>query len=329
MSGLKGYVKILSFPNQYEEAKKIASIIRNLVDKKGIPENEIIILLRSNHNGNFSKPIIKELLAHDLTLNQENDDISLFEQDNGRYLLSLLKFLKNPQHDLAIRTILELTTGLGSATFNSIYELARVKNIRFHKAVELIMSGEIKDIVNYNKLITTLNSINELKNKLKDENIETVLELLKKFIPDYDEEFDNRLKTLIELNDIKNIDDLIEYSNDLLNPSLETPNENINGIRIMSMHQAKGLTAEAVFIVAAEDEYIPGRGDIDEERRLFYVSLTRAKHYLFISYCNDRLHKQSHTGFLEKKTTKRNLTRFLRDLPSVKPINGLKYKFDE
>ncbi len=330
MSGLKGYVKILSFPNQYLEAKKIAQTIRKLVDNKGISENEIIILLRSNHNGNFSRPIINELIAQNLNLNQETNDLSIFEQNNGRYFLALLKFFKNPQHDLAVRTILELTKGLGSSTFKSIYDHARVKNIRFHKVVELILSGEIKDVANYTKLVATLKTIFDLKEKIKkEEDLQTVLELIKELIPDYNDEFNEHLQNLIETKEITNIDELIEFTDDLLSPSIETPDENINGIRIMSMHQAKGLTAEAVFIVAAEDEYIPGRGDIDEERRLFYVSLTRAKHYLFISFCNNRLDVQSHSGYLKEPTTKRNLTRFLRDLPTVKPTNGIDYEFDK
>ena len=60
------------------------------------------------------------------------------------------------------------------------------------------------------------------------------------------------------------------------------------GFRIMTMHQAKGLSADAVFVVAAEDEYIPGRaaGDaLGDEGRLLYVSATRARHYLYFTHC--------------------------------------------
>lgn len=329
MSGLKGDVKVLRFANQYDEAKKIAETIRKLVDEKSIPESEVIILLRSDHNGNFSKPIIDQLVSYGLALNQENDNLSVFEQASGRYFLSLLKFLKNPKHDLAIRTILELTKGLGGTTFNSVYEQAKARKIRFHKAVELIFSGEITEVPNANKLNETLKAIYGLRDKLKEEeNIETALEILKDFIPDFTGEFYSHVKALTETKSLKNIDELIEYANELLSPATETPDENVNGIRIMSMHQAKGLTAKATFIVAAEEEYTPGRGDVDEERRLFYVSITRAKHYLFISFCNDRLHNQAHSGFLNEPTTKRNFTRFLRDLPTVKPLDGVKYELE-
>jgi DNA helicase-2/ATP-dependent DNA helicase PcrA len=97
-------------------------------------------------------------------------------------------------------------------------------------------------------------------------------------------------------------------------------------VNILTMHRAKGLTAEAVIILAAEDEYIPGRaqGDAeDDERRLLYVSLTRAKHHLYITYCDRRTGHQRHTGRTSGNTA-RSFTRFLRDGP-LTPIDGLAF----
>lgn len=92
------------------------------------------------------------------------------------------------------------------------------------------------------------------------------------------------------------------------------------------MHKAKGLTASAVIIVAAEDEYIPGKqsGDqIGDERRLLYVSLSRARHLLVITYCVRRLGQQMRTG-RTSGDPRRTLTRFLRDAP-IKPLDGMEF----
>ena len=92
------------------------------------------------------------------------------------------------------------------------------------------------------------------------------------------------------------------------------------------MHRAKGLTAKAVIVAAAEDQYIPGRAgteEIDDERRLLYVSLTRAKHYLFITYCDQRTGQQSHTG-RDSGSIYRSLSQFLNDCPYT-PKNGREY----
>ena len=82
----------------------------------------------------------------------------------------------------------------------------------------------------------------------------------------------------------------------------------------MTMHKAKGLSADVVFIVGAEKQFIPGKNivEADDERRLFYVSLTRARHSLFITHCKERIREQRYTGS-ESGKTKRNLTPFLRD----------------
>ncbi|GAF98067.1 unnamed protein product, partial [marine sediment metagenome] len=93
-----------------------------------------------------------------------------------------------------------------------------------------------------------------------------------------------------------------------------------------TMHKAKGLTAKGVIIVGAEDEYIPGtrKGEPDDdERRLLYVSLSRAKHYLAITYCNRRTGNQRWTGRTSGQQ-RRKLTRFLVDC-SIDPIDGMKY----
>lgn len=86
---------------------------------------------------------------------------------------------------------------------------------------------------------------------------------------------------------------------------------------MLTMHRAKGLSADVVFIVGAEKQIIPGRnvGEKEgDERRLLYVSLTRAKHKLFITYCQKRTKKsrQAYTGSDSGKM-KRDLTPFLQD----------------
>ena len=103
--------------------------------------------------------------------------------------------------------------------------------------------------------------------------------------------------------------------------AIETANEGIeqeideSKVNILTMHRAKGLTAEVVIVAATEDQYIPGRAsgeEMGDERRLLYVSLTRAKHHLFITYCDRRTGQQRHSGS-QSGRVRRSLTRFLTD----------------
>jgi DNA helicase-2/ATP-dependent DNA helicase PcrA len=90
------------------------------------------------------------------------------------------------------------------------------------------------------------------------------------------------------------------------------------------MHKAKGLTADIVFVVGAEDEHIPGRQigeeQVGDERRLLYVSLTRAKHHMYITFCQNRIGQQAQLGS-NGGNPRRHLTRFLVDAP-IRPKVG-------
>ena len=93
-------------------------------------------------------------------------------------------------------------------------------------------------------------------------------------------------------------------------------------VNIMTMHRAKGLDADVVFIVGAEEQFIPGRNKgkrEGDERRLFYVSITRARHSLFITCCKERINEQKYLG-CDSGNTKRELTPFLKNY-KLKPVD--------
>jgi DNA helicase-2/ATP-dependent DNA helicase PcrA len=97
-------------------------------------------------------------------------------------------------------------------------------------------------------------------------------------------------------------------------------------ITIMTMHQAKGLEADAVIVMAAEKEFLPGakRGrEADDERRLLYVSLSRARDYLFVTYSCSRTGRQRHSGS-NAGESERHLTDYLSGGP-IRPQPGESY----
>ena len=107
--------------------------------------------------------------------------------------------------------------------------------------------------------------------------------------------------------------------------NLTSEQERADGaVNLLTMHKAKGLSARAVIIMACEDEYLPGRqqgvGKEGDERRLLYVSLTRARERLFMTYAQKRTGPQQHTG-RDSGKQKRKLTRYLRNSP-LHPESG-------
>lgn len=98
------------------------------------------------------------------------------------------------------------------------------------------------------------------------------------------------------------------------NPS-DNPAETAN-IKLLTLHSAKGLEFDTVFIAGVEEGLLPGTEDLEEERRLLYVGMTRAKERLYISYARERL--------IEGYTKERTLSRFLMDLKAPKPQSPVK-----
>lgn len=327
ITGFKGETNLLRFNNQEEEAAKIAEIIDDMITKKVTTENEIIILMRTDFHNIFSNVIKSALQARGVAINSKKGLYNIFESNVGRFFLSIIKLIANKNNDLALRNILLLTKGVGTVTTNEIYNRARSTKNRFHSIISGIVDGVITDIKNYKLVKDKISQIYSLADNIKDSD-DTLEEIIGNIlsISDIDTtEFEKDLSELISDLELEDLSELTSAITDLFGPS-EPLDENADGVRIMSMHQAKGLTADIVFIIAAEDEYIPGRGEVDEERRLFYVSLTRARHQLFITYCKNRTGQQQHSGFLNEPTQKRNLTRYLKNLPSIKPTDGNSFK---
>jgi DNA helicase-2/ATP-dependent DNA helicase PcrA len=152
-----------------------------------------------------------------------------------------------------------------------------------------------------------------------------------------------RRQTEEEIDRRKNVEELLISINDFVknNPdaSIQDYLEGVSlrsdiddwsneKVSLMTLHNAKGLEFETVFITGLEDGIIPHyrsreEGRYEEERRLLYVSLTRAMHYLFITYCNNRIGRQRYTGFSRiHDNRRRNLSRFIRELPTLSPENG-------
>lgn len=319
-----GEVHLLNFSNQNDEAEKVSELVNFYVNEKKIESKEIIILLRTDRNSTFSAIIKEKLIGKGIVVNESAAQLEQLSEKYGRKYVSVIKYIIDKTSDLAIRTIFELTKGLGPSTYDAIFEISAREDLRFHQVVEKIVTGEIANVRNKDLIISTLNSIKELEEKIKPLSITESVDRILEFIGDAPEDFKGWLLQEITKNEIEDIDSFVQYIDDILGP-IEQPDAEVDGLRIMTMHKAKGLSAKVVFVIGCEEEYMPGKGSIEEERRLLYVSVTRARNSLFLTYCNDRVGFQSFRGFLKQPTSKRNLTRFLSDIPSLKSEEGIKF----
>ena len=334
----KGVVKIIRFRNQYDEAIGVASICMHLLneEKYGLNEKkyepkDILILMRSDKNKAFSSVIRNALEAQNIPVALKSEGTPL-DDNEGRIFLSLLRLLVNDKDSLSLKTLLMLRdNSIGIESHSKIYDLARDNDKTFSmiayetmKEPELIprlgmrIANEMQNIQNillkYQEYFATLNNSSDQENLLK-----ALGDLAKDIINDNKkrEEMLQFLQQIVVETDSNDLPILLRP----LSSSMEDKEQELNPekVNIITMHKAKGLEAKAVIIIAAEDEYIPGTESEDDERRLLYVSLSRAQHFLLITYCDNRTGPQKWSGRTSGKTP-RTLSRFLRDAP-IKPIS--------
>jgi DNA helicase II / ATP-dependent DNA helicase PcrA len=312
-----GEVLIVGFKDQNHEAEIIAKKIKSLIAKDVKPD-QITILLRSDRNGSLSKPIIEALKKQSVDVSLTTDS-ELESNNEYRIVLSVIRLLVDQSDCLAWRTLFQVdkTNGLGDECIKNIWNYAQSKGIRFSVALQKIAESPSELQKFGQKIAKFVSEINAAIVELKaiQNPIEAITATVDKFMSEGEikEQVKKYFVGILESQEKADLESLIK----IVSTSSEYIEQETkeNAVNILTMHQAKGLSFDVCFIVGAEDEYIPGRNTGDkegDERRLLYVSMTRARHKLFISYCNKRIGQQRHSGS-NSGTEKRTLTRFLRD----------------
>jgi DNA helicase-2/ATP-dependent DNA helicase PcrA len=322
-----GEVQLLWFNNQNQEAKAIARICKNLVETQNYNPKDILILLRTDRNGVFSETLRQSLEAKGIPVAPRTEHNVPLDYAEGRELLSYLRLIANHDDHLAWRTLLKVRRNfIGPDTISAVYDWALRKGITFTAALEEMRKAPDQLPRLGNRLYAELTAINNLVSqfsaKLREggDLIETLRELANQVIPNKEkrEEILACFQEIVETSEEQNLVELLSA----LSASMEDKEQDIDHekVNILTMHKAKGLTADVVFLIGAEDEHIPGtqlgEDKLGDERRLLYVSLTRARHKLFITRCKKRIGNQMYTGRNSGKPD-RELCRFLRDIPII------------
>lgn len=331
----EGSVHLLRFDDQLQEATGIALICARLIGE-GYEPDEIIVLVRSDHQGRYSEVLADAFEAQGLAYNVRVDAGTILDEREGRLVLSLIRLSVNPSDDLAWRTIFQYCgrgNQIGNVTISAIEDHAKANGLRFHASCaqiqddpSLILRGsyvkrEMEDILSLIEGLSELETPDpevfeseEEEDQVREQLLDEVSTICAEVIPDQVIREQVRLHISVVAVQSRSIDHLS------LLAALTSPEDTLDQeldegkINILSMHRAKGLSAKAVFIIAAESQLIPGDAvgdEFDDERRLLYVSLTRAKEFLCISFCNERSDRQRYSGS-EPGIARRTLTPFLR-----------------
>ena len=326
-----GEVRLCSFTNQDDEARQIAAKCAELV-AEGIPHNEILLLLRSDRNGAFSKPLRQALEGQGLPVHVDVGGDSVFETTAGRQFLSLIRLAVYRRDSLAWRTLIKLDRNqFGKDALKRVVSAAEGELTTFSDVLFRNLEADLFPRSFCNRLreyvngvlhdVDVISTALDTQSEPGDDGVQHLIVALDRLeVPERvekEEDFARARQELSRLAQKSGASDLELLLRDAT--TVKSDEERVvdpSTINILTMHKAKGLEADTVFIVAAEDQYIPGRvesqAELDDARRLLYVSLTRARQRLYITYCARRGGSQLHTGSTAG-TPKRTLTRFLRD----------------
>lgn len=250
---------------------------------------------------------------------------AVLDEPEPRQLVCLLRLLRDRSDGLAWRELLSLRPNrVGESALMAVYVLADDRGKRYAPTLQAV--AEDPDVLphrNRQRAADDIRNINELLDEhdgLLDEPAEAGIETLLDLVEFEDEEDRTEVVGLLlgltvegeEEPTLGGIELALHSSRGRMDEAERTGDR--DRVQIMTMHSAKGLTADAVIVAACEDELIPGvtedRRELDDQRRLLYVSLTRARHYLLVTYARRRPGRQTH---LVNAPVDRTYTSFLRD----------------
>lgn len=309
-------IEVFVAPNEKDEAEAVAARVAK-VHAQGVPLNEIAILYRSN---SLSRSIELALLKQRFQYKdnwitgipfQVYGGTEFYERSEVKDILAYLKVILNPlDHESLLRIINLPRRGIGEKALDKMTALSRKNKIPlweiFKKAEEHELSEKAKS-----NLKCFLEIMDEASNRFKSGNLsETLQWLLEKINFKKAIEEDVKSDKMREFKQ-ENVESFIEALTDyekkgsslrdfVSNMALEVQHDEWAGekskeakVNLMTFHSAKGLEFEACFLVGIEDHIIPHEkslkeNGIEEERRLMYVAITRAKTYLTLSMAKER-----------------------------------------
>ncbi len=296
-------VKLLHSLDESMEAKAIAHEIQKLLDEGADPD-EIAVLYRINAlSRSLEEGFTKEGVGFKLI-----GGMRFYERAEIKDLISYLRVLSNPHDDFSlVRIINKPKRGIGKASIEKLRKAAFDAQTSLYGYIEQSIKGELPTVVS--KKVST--ALTELVGDIQvlQEEISTTLG---NFITLFEERIklkDHYVGMVDGYDRILNIDEFYGYFRDAVikNPdltldeflndiSLQSDQDQIeeNAITIMSIHAAKGLEFEHLFVIGLEEEFFPLLGEgsnMEEERRLGYVAITRAKSDLTLCYVDSRFYK--------------------------------------
>ena len=304
------------FERDKEEVYAISSKVLDLI--KDIQYKDIAILVRAGYQTRiFEEIFISQSIPYRIV-----GGFKFYDRKEIKDSIAYLKLVKNPADFLAFERIINVPRrGIGNVTMNKILNEIKGQKVNILDVCEDLCIREIIKGKTAENILQFINDIREWHKQLSEkDHITLTREILydsgyiDSLIDEKTDESKSALENINEfirgLAEFQSLSEFLEYVSLATD---KTDSINNNSVNIMTIHSAKGLEFDTVFLPGWEEGIFPSpksvdeRNGLEEERRLAYVAITRAKKKLFISYSKIRF------DYNELRTTQPS--RFIKELP--------------
>ncbi|MCD7954357.1 MAG: UvrD-helicase domain-containing protein [Lachnospiraceae bacterium] len=325
-NGVGAQVHFRQFENAFNEAEYVAERISTMLCQGTASCRDFAVLYRTNAQSRmFEEKFLMANIPYRIV-----GAVNFYARKEIKDILAYLKTIDNADDDLAVRRIINVPRrGIGATTIVRVQEYAQQEDISFYRA--LSETAQIPDIGRgRTKLEDFVRMIQTFRSKAEEYSVRMLIEDILEvtgYRKDLELEGGEEAKERLE-----NIDELLNkaaaYYESAAAPSLsgfleevalvadiDDVSESAEQVLMMTIHSAKGLEFPVVFLVGMEDGVFPGYlsinsddpMDLEEERRLCYVAITRAKNELFLTASRSRM--------LHGEVRYNHVSRFVEDIP--------------
>ena len=291
--------RVYSADNEYDEASFIVEQISRLKREENYKYSDFAVLYRMNTQSRA----IEDILRREAIPYKMVGGLKFYERKEIKDIISYLRLAQNPADNLSlIRIINEPKRGIGKTSLDQVEALANHHEISMYEVIKDANLYGLNRV--YLKSREFVDLIEDAKSKKDDMKVSEFIQyMLKKsgYIKALEEE-----KTIEAENRLENLDEFLnvamEFENEeaentlqdflegmTLSSDIDNVEETDDSVTLMTLHSAKGLEFPVVFLVGMEEGIFPGfrsigePESIEEERRLCYVGVTRAKENLFLT----------------------------------------------
>ena len=299
-------IKLYSATSERDESNYVAVNIKKMVDNQGYDYKDFAVLYRANSlSRTYEEAFMKYGIPYKIF-----GGLKFYDRMEIKDILAYFRIIDNKFDDISLKRIINVPKrSIGAKTIEKIEAYARQNNMSILDAMD-----EVDDIVSTTKTRESVKKFKLLISSLKAlANVLPVSELLDKvlentnyrklYLEENSVENQSRLENIEELKSVVREFELNSedktlsafLQNATLSTDMDEKIKNDNYVSLMTIHSSKGLEFRAVFLVALEEDIFPSSRSIleesklEEERRLCYVAITRAKEKLFMTRSTMRL----------------------------------------